>query len=262
MNNFWARLITGLGLLLVFGGTFVYLPPRAFSFLLGLILLEVLVLEWPKIAGKNIWFWLFSVVYLILPISLLIILNEQGYTGVLGLLFIVVPASDIGGYLVGSLFGNHKMCPNISPKKSWEGLLGSYLAVLTVLFIAGYLLTHGYLKDPHMLLERLFINPDISPARNSVGVDQNLFEFISPGISSVLHSKMYREIFTLIFAFIITILATAGDLFESWLKRQSGLKDSGSLLPGHGGFLDRFDSFVFTTYFFYLCRSLISNWFF
>ena len=212
MNNFWARCVTGAGLLLVFGGTFIYLPTYCFSLLLVLILLEILCFEWPKIADKSFWFWLFSLIYLIVPFSLLIILNEQGNTNLLGLLFLVVPASDIGGYLVGSLFGKHKLCPQISPKKSWEGLVGSFLGVLVVL-----------------LMYRL------CPAKPCA----------KPG-----------EIFMFIFALVITILATTGDLFESWLKRQSHLKDSGNLLPGHGGFLDRFDSFIFVTYFFYILTKL------
>lgn len=227
MNNFWARLLTGLGLLLVIGGTFIYLPAHVFSFLLVLILLEMLFVEWPKIAGKNLGLWLFSLVYLVLPISLLIGLNQQGHASLLGLLFLVVTASDVGGYLVGSLFGKHKLCPKISPKKSWEGLFGSFLGVLVVLF--------GY--------QYFFTSQLILPTTQLISLP------ITPLISSTIKP--------LIFALIITILATAGDLFESWLKRRAGIKDSGSLLPGHGGFLDRFDSFVFTTYFFYLFRNLL-----
>lgn len=205
MTNFLRRLLTGLVLLLIFGGTFLYLPKTYFSVLLGLILIEILVIEWPKIAGKNLYMWLFSLVYLILPIGLLIILNEQGYVRLLGLLFVIVPASDVGGYLVGSLIGRHKLCPKISPKKSWEGLFGSFLSVLFVLII-----------NYHLFNLKIFIC-----------------------------------------ALIITFLATFGDLFESLLKRRSDIKDSGNLLPGHGGFLDRFDSFIFTTYFFYLFKNLI-----
>lgn len=227
-------MLTGVGLLLVFGGTFAYLPLRALSFLLGLTLLEVLVLEWPKIAGKSILMWLFSLIYLVLPVSLLIILNEQGYVKLLKLLFLVVPASDVGGYIFGSLFGKHKMCPTISPKKSWEGLFGSYICVLAFLFAYRYFLL-----------------------KNSLIIQELIFTHHHP-----FDGWQLEFLFILIFALIVTFLATVGDLFESWLKRKSNIKDSGSLLPGHGGFLDRFDSFVFNTYFFYLCRFLILKLFF
>ncbi len=62
-----------------------------------------------------------------------------------------------------------------------------------------------------------------------------------------------------LFTLVICSLSLAGDLFESWLKRRAGVKDTGDILPGHGGFLDRFDGILFAVFFFYLFRDYIST---
>lgn len=59
------------------------------------------------------------------------------------------------------------------------------------------------------------------------------------------------------FSFIVCALALIGDFFESWLKRRAGVKDSGSVLPGHGGFLDRFDGILFAVFFFYMLKDYL-----
>ena len=74
MTNFLLRAITAAGLVLGVGFVFLCLPKIAFTILLLAILLEILILEWPKLAGQNIWLWLFALIYLVLPIYLL---NEQ-----------------------------------------------------------------------------------------------------------------------------------------------------------------------------------------
>jgi phosphatidate cytidylyltransferase len=116
----------------------------------------------------------------------------------LGAIFMAVCASDTGGYALGATIGKHQMAPQISPKKTWEGLVGSIL--LTVV-VAG-LMSHFALQQPWWL-----------------GV---------------------------IFAVIVVFVGTAGDLVESQIKRDAGIKDMSSILPGHGGIMDRLDSILVT----------------
>ncbi|WNG84071.1 phosphatidate cytidylyltransferase [Mycobacterium sp. ITM-2016-00316] len=123
----------------------------------------------------------------------LLIYPEDG-AGRVFCLMLGVAASDIGGYAAGVLFGKHPMVPAISPKKSWEGLVGSL-----VLGIAVSVLTVQYL------------------------LDQPAWVGIPLGI-------------------MLVVTGTLGDLVESQVKRDLGIKDMGTLLPGHGGLMDRLDS--------------------
>lgn len=111
-------------------------------------------------------------------------------------LMITVVASDVGGYAVGVLFGKHPMVPAISPKKSWEGFVGSLVfgitaATLTATFLAG--------KPPW------------------IGV---------------------------LLGVVLVLTCILGDLVESQVKRDLGIKDMGRLLPGHGGLMDRLDGLL------------------
>ncbi|MFM8592377.1 MAG: phosphatidate cytidylyltransferase [Sphingomonadales bacterium] len=116
--------------------------------------------------------------------------------------------NDTMAYLVGSFIGRTPLSP-VSPKKTWEGTLGG--VVLTVL-IAGALL-------PRLIASNLL-----------------------PGVSMPL-----RSLDGYLMALLAAAFGTAGDLFESKLKRMAGVKDSGRILPGHGGWLDRFDSLLWGT---------------
>jgi phosphatidate cytidylyltransferase len=112
--------------------------------------------------------------------------------------FLVVVASDVGGYAVGTLFGKHPMAPTISPKKSWEGFTGSTLAC------------------------------------------------IGAGIGSVVWLLDGNWWVGAIVGAVAVLTATAGDLGESMIKRDLGIKDMSNLLPGHGGVMDRLDSLLAT----------------
>ena len=112
--------------------------------------------------------------------------------------FLVVVASDVGGYVVGVLFGKHPMAPTISPKKSWEGFTGSALAC------------------------------------------------VGAGIGAVVWLLDGHWWVGAIVGAVAVLTATVGDLAESMIKRDLGIKDMSNLLPGHGGVMDRLDSLLAT----------------
>ncbi len=116
--------------------------------------------------------------------------------------FIMAYFSDTGAYFVGVFFGKHKMCPNISPKKSWEGFFGGILTAVLGMILYCWIL-------------------DISDYR-------------------------VNYVFAVLYGLVGSIGSVFGDLLMSAIKRQTGIKDYGKLIPGHGGILDRFDSVLIT----------------
>lgn len=129
-----------------------------------------------------------------------------GITMVISLLMIVWVA-DIMAYFTGMAFGKNRMAPAISPKKSWEGVAGGMLSVILLGLLA------------------YWIAPDVQT------------------VPSVIIEKS-GYIAWIVIAFVLVSLSIVGDLFESALKRQAGIKDSSNLLPGHGGFYDRLDAMM------------------
>ena len=147
----------------------------------------------------NIGFTFLGIIYVALPFSLIIVMSLRGgvynYQIILGSLLLLW-ASDIGGYFAGTKFGRRKLFERISPKKSWEGAMGSACFAALIAF--------------------------------GLGVYFKTFE----------PWKWYC------IGAIIVVVGTYGDLVESLFKRSMAIKDSGSSIPGHGGFLDRFDGLL------------------
>lgn len=149
--------------------------------------------------------------------SLLLQMPKQmgAQQGVLYLFFLLGSAwwSDTGAYFAGTFFGKHKLCPEISPKKTVEGLIGglatAVLGNIAVAALFAYLskIGVGYLSTP--------MQPDY--------------------LAIVLLSLP------------LSALSVVGDLSFSIIKRTYGIKDYGNIMPGHGGVLDRFDSVLFIT---------------
>lgn len=133
---------------------------------------------------------------------LLLFARDQG--PMLVLLAVLGPVgNDVGGYIAGVLFGKHPMAPRISPKKSWEGFIGSLLLGIAA-----------------------------ATAVCALALDLPIYVGIIIGA-------------------VLVVVSTCGDLAQSLLKRDLGIKDMGHLLPGHGGVLDRVDSILLaapTTY--------------
>lgn len=130
-------------------------------------------------------------------------------------------------------------------------------ALLFVLFIIVFSFDTGsYLVGSTLGYHK--IAPSISPRKSWEGVAGGWI-FACIGLILVLWElgKSKSPLFIMVFTLFVCILSLIGDLFESFLKRRAGIKDSGTLLPGHGGFLDRFDGILFTVIFFYIFKDYL-----
>lgn len=152
-----------------------------------------------------------SILYIAIPMSIINFLVMDSFGGYNGLMlvffFILIWTSDIGAYLFGMALGQKygkKLCPSISPKKSWIGFWGGFactIAVSVAMYLSGFWKVVG------------------------------------------LHGM--NVIHAVVLAALVDVAGVYGDLFESLWKRHCAIKDSGKLIPGHGGLLDRLDSTLF-----------------
>jgi len=162
----------------------------------------------------------FAFTYVALPMAMLVQLREQA-AGAIYLLYLllVVWAGDIFAYFVGKSIGRHLMAPRISPKKTWEGAAASVLASVGV----GWLLfRHAEQISTALLRWGLITRPG------------GMYGLEIPDMGPVI-----------LLTIVLNVAAQLGDLVESLIKRGAGVKDSGSILPGHGGMLDRIDALLF-----------------
>jgi phosphatidate cytidylyltransferase len=149
-------------------------------------------------------------------------------------MFLITSMTDVFAYFTGIAFGKHKMCPHISPHKTWEGSIGGTTIATVVASLYGYF--YG----------AMFANPPFGPKDATTILND------APFLSSAFVGKMNDlEKFFCIFALslLTSIVSQLGDLVASKLKRTYEIKDYGDIFPGHGGVLDRFDSAIFSSMF-------------
>ena len=204
----------GVYLFLAIAGFCSGITPSAvfIPYLLSVIYLFISELYTESKNAINNWaYTMLSQMYVALPLATINILAFRDIGGQVVFsyltplsIFIFLWANDTGAYCFGSLFGKHKLFPRISPGKTWEGSVGGGILVLVVAAIIGYL--------------------ESSNADQMVGGStMSIPEWMGMGL-------------------VVVFFGTWGDLVESLFKRTLGIKDSGNILPGHGGMLDRFDS--------------------
>jgi phosphatidate cytidylyltransferase len=153
---------------------------------------------------------IFALFYLGLTLVPLPMLREAtNGPSLLAFLFLVVWAGDTAAMYTGRAIGKHKLAPALSPNKTWEGSIGSVLGSVAV---AGILL--------------------------------GLSSYLASWNSVKLNYSDEIWWYWLVLAVAVNVAAQVGDLAESALKRSAGVKDSGTLLPGHGGVLDRIDALL------------------
>ena len=175
--------------------------------------------EWLKMS-KNFSKKIFGIIFLLFSFYLAYLLRtEQGYM-IFILVILISILTDIGGFIFGKIFKGPKLT-KISPKKTYSGVIGSF-----ILSVVGSLIFIEYFVGlkTYIYLNYLSFEP--------YGINLNLF--------------------ILFFILISSLISQSGDLTVSYFKRIAKIKDTGKILPGHGGFLDRIDGIIFIVPFVYL----------
>lgn len=177
--------------------------------------------EWSKLSRAIVASWWARVLWLVagvayvgLAAEMLIVLRAEDTVSVM-IPVLAVIATDIGAYFAGRTFGGPKIAPKISPSKTWSGLVGGAIgASLAVGAVQAYALWRAARE-----MAALHLTSTTSP------LTVNWLEVVAAGV-------------------LAAIIAQTGDFFESWMKRRAGVKDSGHLIPGHGGLFDRVDGLL------------------
>ena len=166
-----------------------------------------------------------SVIYsmtLLIPTALMTLLGLRELGGAHGMFYVMMAVfsawiADAGAFFAGSLFGKHKLCPEISPKKTIEGAAGGFVLNIAAMLVFGWLFSDIYYQGT---------------------VQVSYLTLLLMGVGC-------------------TVFSMLGDLSFSLIKRSCHIKDFGQVIPGHGGILDRFDSVIFTVPFVFFLVQII-----
>ncbi len=203
--------------------TFAFVYPMLLNYDMGLIIWYIytaVMLSMMIFNHKNISFLQFAYVYsmtviITLSMSTVIMMKDMDidHSAFYFVLALALPwLADAGAYFAGTFFGKHKLCPEISPKKTIEGAIGGTLFCILSTCVLGYVFS----------------------------------QWIFVGTVSVNYWYL------MLLSFFGSLFSILGDLSFSLVKRSFKIKDYGNLIPGHGGVLDRFDSVIFVAPFLYI----------
>ena len=187
---------------------FIFQETPFFAFFLCILFIATSY-EWIKMNNKDV-LKIIGLVYIFFAFILAYFLREKFSLGLFILILIICIFTDLGGYIFGKFFKGPKLI-KISPKKTYAGAFGGFILSL----VGGFI----YLK--YIL--------------NSDDIYFNLFS-----LTEVVLGEMYY-----LFILIISLISQIGDLIISYFKRLAKVKDTGNILPGHGGLLDRIDGIIF-----------------
>ena len=218
MNNEFIKRILSSILLIPIALFFTFKGSFFFNFFISIFFL-ITAYEWHMMSKKK-FYYIFGFIFLIVSFSTVYQLRNDFYGDYIYFLMILLVCifSDIGGYTFGKLFKGPKLT-KLSPNKTYSGMIGSYLF-------------------PTIILSFFFNNLDI---------------LTIPGVETT--SKEITLSFFIFILFVSTI-SQLGDIIISYFKRLSKIKDTGKIIPGHGGLLDRVDGMIFAFPFAYMVLKL------
>jgi phosphatidate cytidylyltransferase len=198
------RILSGFIIGALFITSILWIPQL--FYVIMLLVAAGMLLEWYKMTRSSIWFSLFGLPIIVIPVASLLLINFIDKTrSMLLIYFVIIWSVDTFAMLGGKTIQGPKLAPYLSPNKTWSGLL--------------------------------------------IGVASAAF--MSVLVCKVLNFSIYTYYFSgtiniALTSMIMAIIAQISDLFVSYFKRKFRIKDTGHIIPGHGGLLDRFDSIIFT----------------
>ena len=200
------------------GGVFASISPAMFALIIGLLLAMTVIVFKGKVAFDSLMSTVFPMLYPGLFFSLIITLQDlstrTASTLALVLTFFIASVNDTFALFIGLRYGRHRLSPEISPKKSVEGSVAGLIASVAFAMLAPWVTGLIAAGHPRMAAD-LAASP--LPPLWAFGI----LGLIAGGLSQI------------------------GDLVASLVKRHCGIKDFGTIFPGHGGMLDRMDGILF-----------------
>ena len=200
IKEFEKRLVSSL-ILIPIAIFFIIQGSAFFTFFLSILFLATSY-EWLKMSKKNNLFKILGIIFLLFSFYVAYKIREGESFKLFLFIVVICISTDIGGYIFGKIFKGPKLT-KISPKKTYAGVIGSFLLSL----VTGLTFIHYFGKDPTKL--------------NTEGLP------------------------LLLMILFISLVSQIGDLIISYFKRKAKLKDTGKIIPGHGGLLDRIDGLIF-----------------